>query len=138
MNCIEMRGRGISKGVVEGEALVSHKPISFLGGVNREGVITDRDSDIYGMSIRDKILVFPTGKGSTVGSYVIYALGRRGILKGIINRECEPIVATGAILGRIPLVDKVDISKIDTGDWVVLDGSRGVVKVYKGKITRKP
>lgn len=131
MKYMEMKGRAISRGVVECEALVSRKPISFLGGVNREGVVVDRESDIYGKSIRDKILVFPTGKGSTVGSYVIYALGKRGILKGIVNRECEPIVATGAILGRIPLVDKVDISKIDTGDWIVLDGDRGIVKVYK-------
>ncbi|HID47907.1 MAG TPA: DUF126 domain-containing protein, partial [Methanococcaceae archaeon] len=93
---MEIKGRAISRGVVEGEALVSYKPISFLGGINRDGIVVDRDSDIYRKSIRDKILVFPTGKGSTVGSYVIYALGKRGILKGIVNRECEPIVATGA------------------------------------------
>ncbi|HID47844.1 MAG TPA: DUF126 domain-containing protein, partial [Methanococcaceae archaeon] len=60
-----------------------------------------------------------------------YALGKRGILKGIVNRECEPIVATGAILARIPLVDRIDISRIDSGDWIVLDGNRGLVKVYK-------
>ncbi|HIQ38502.1 MAG TPA: DUF126 domain-containing protein [Methanothermococcus okinawensis] len=131
MDYVEIMGRPISKGVVEGEALVSHKPISFLGGINREGIVTDRESDIYGKSIKEKILVFPTGKGSTVGSYVIYTLGKRGILKGMVNRECEPIVATGAILGRIPLVDKIDISKIDTGDWVVLDGNKGIVKIYK-------
>ncbi|AXI25903.1 hypothetical protein CFE53_03920 [Methanofervidicoccus sp. A16] len=128
---MEIKGRSISKGIVEGEALVSHKPISFLGGVNKEGIVVDRESDIYGKSIKDRILVFPTGKGSTVGSYVIYALGRKGILKGIVNRECEPIVATGAILGRIPLVDNIDISKIETGDWVVLDGDKGIVKIYK-------
>ena len=131
MDYVEIMGRSISKGVVEGEALVSHKPISFLGDINKEGIVTDRESDIYGKSIREKILVFPTGKGSTVGSYVIYSLGKRGILKGIVNRECEPIVATGAILGRIPLVDKIDISKIDTGDWIVLDGNKGIVKIYK-------
>jgi len=131
MEYIEIKGRSISKGIVEGEALVSHKPISFLGGVNKEGIVVDRESDIYGKSIKDRILVFPTGKGSTVGSYVIYALGRKGILKGIVNRECEPIVATGAILGRIPLVDNIDISKIETGDWVVLDGDKGIVKIYK-------
>ncbi|HIP83972.1 MAG TPA: DUF126 domain-containing protein [Methanothermococcus okinawensis] len=128
---MEIKGRAISRGVVEGEALVSYKPISFLGGINRDGIVVDRDSDIYRKSIRDKILVFPTGKGSTVGSYVIYALGKRGILKGIVNRECEPIVATGAILARIPLVDRIDISRIDSGDWIVLDGNRGLVKVYK-------
>jgi len=131
MDYIEIKGRAISRGVVEGEALVSYKPISFLGGINRDGIVVDRDSDIYRKSIRDKILVFPTGKGSTVGSYVIYALGKRGILKGIVNRECEPIVATGAILARIPLVDRIDISRIDSGDWIVLDGNRGLVKVYK-------
>ncbi len=126
---MELKGRSISKGIIEGIAIVSKKPFSFLGGVDEEGNIIDKDSDLYGQSLKGKIFVFPYGKGSTVGSYVIYSLAKRGILKGIVNKECEPIVATGAILGGIPLVDKIDINKIKTGDRIVVDGNTGVVKI---------
>ncbi len=131
MNIIELNGRIISKGQVEAEVIVSDMPISFLGGVNEEGIITDKENKLYGQSIKNKIFVFPTGKGSTVGSYVIYGLAKKGILKGIINKECEPIVATGAILGKIPMIDKIDISSLKTGDKVILDGNNGVVKIFK-------
>ena len=126
---MELKGRAISKGIIEGIAIVSKKPFSFLGGVDEEGNIVDKESDLYGQSLKGKIFVFPYGEGSTVGSYVIYGLAKRGILKGIVNKECEPIVATGAILGGIPLVDRVDIEKIKTGDRIVVDGNKGIVKI---------
>jgi predicted aconitase with swiveling domain len=126
---MELKGRAISKGIVEGIAIVSKKPFSFLGGVDEEGNIIDKESDLYGQSLKGMIFVFPYGRGSTVGSYVIYGLAKRGILKGIVNKECEPIVATGAILGGIPLVDRVDIEKIKTGDRIVVDGNKGIVRI---------
>ena len=131
---MELKGRAISKGIVEGIAIVSKKSFSFLGGVDEEGNIVDKESDLYGQSLKGKIFVFPYGRGSTVGSYVIYCLAKRGILKGIVNRECEPIVATGAILGGIPLVDRVDIEKIKTGDRIVVDGNNGIVRILDEQI----
>ncbi|MCS3900390.1 putative aconitase with swiveling domain [Methanococcus voltae] len=125
----ELKGRIISKGYTEGEIIISNSPISFLGGVSEEGVITDKENELYGESIANKIFVFPTGKGSTVGSYVIYGLAKKGLLKGIVNQDCEPIVATGAILGKIPLVDHIDISKLKNGDKIVVDGNNGMVKI---------
>ncbi|ADG12874.1 DUF126 domain-containing protein [Methanocaldococcus infernus] len=124
-----LKGRVISKGYVEAELLVSKKPFSFLGGVDKEGNVIDKESDIYGESLKGKIFAFPYGKGSTVGSYVIYDLAKRGILKGIINKECEPIVATGAILGGIPLIDRIDIDKLESGKRIVLDAYKGLVKL---------
>ncbi|WP_292460598.1 DUF126 domain-containing protein [Methanothermococcus sp.] len=128
---MELKGRSISKGLIKAEAIVSDVPISFLGGVNEDGIIIDKENELYGQSIADKIFVFPTGKGSTVGSYVIYGLAKKGILKGIINKESEPIVATGAILGKIPMVDKIDMGNIKTGDMVLIDGDNGIVKIFK-------
>ncbi|WP_013180318.1 DUF126 domain-containing protein [Methanococcus voltae] len=128
-NLEELKGRIISKGYTEGEIIISNSPISFLGGVSEEGVITDKENELYGESIANKIFVFPTGKGSTVGSYVIYGLAKKGLLKGIVNQDCEPIVATGAILGKIPLVDHIDISKLKNGDKIVVDGNNGMVKI---------
>lgn len=126
---MRLKGRKITKGKAKGVALVSKKPLSFLGGVDPEtGVVKDIESDIKGESIKDKILVFPRGKGSTVGSYVIYQLKKNGVApKAIVVEEAETIVATGAIIAEIPMVDKVDISKIKNGQIVEVDADKGEV-----------
>ncbi len=77
------------------------------------------------------VLVFPTGKGSTVGSYTILRLARSGHgPAAIINAESEAIVAVGAIIADIPMADRVDIGQIRDGDRVVLDD--GVITVTRG------
>ncbi|PZR98791.1 MAG: hypothetical protein DLM69_08160, partial [Candidatus Chloroheliales bacterium] len=87
------------------------------------GIVTETTHELYGQSVAGKVLVFPTGKGSTVGSYTIYRLKKNGHAPiAIINRESEPIVAVGAIISNIPMVDEVDISQIRTGDHVRVDG----------------
>lgn len=126
-----MNGRMISPGLVEGEAIVSSDPIGFYGGIDlNTGVVIDKGHPLEGESVKGKILVFPNGKGSTVGSYVIYGLEKNGVGPlGIINKETETIVATGAILAGIPCVDQIDISKIKTGDRIVLNADEGEVTV---------
>lgn len=128
---MELKGRIISKGIAEGEALTTTQPISFYGGVDPEtSEILEKGHELQGKRIKGKILVFPTGKGSTVGSYTLYRLKKGGIAPaGIINRECETVVAVGAIISEIPCVDEVDISKIKTGDTVRLEN--GVVTIKK-------
>lgn len=126
---MRLKGRKITRGKAKGIALVSKKPLSFLGGVDPEtGIVKDIESDIRGESIKDKILVFPRGKGSTVGSYVIYQLKKNGVApRAIIVEEAETIVATGAIIAEIPMLDKVDISKIKSGQIVEVDADKGEV-----------
>lgn len=128
---MKLKGRKISGGKARGIALVSQKPLSFLGGVDpKTGVIKDTESDIKGESIKEKILVFPRGKGSTVGSYVIYQLKKNGVAPAaIVVEEAETIVATGAIIAGIPMVDKIDISKIKTGQLVEVDADKGEVYI---------
>lgn len=128
---MELKGRIISKGIAEGEALTTTQPISFYGGVDPEtSEILEKGHELQGKRIKGKILVFPTGKGSTVGSYTLYRLKKGGIAPaGIINRECETVVAVGAIISEIPCVDEVDISKIKTGDTVRIEN--GVVTIKK-------
>lgn len=130
-----MKGRIISPGKAEGEALVSHEPIGFYGGIDmKTGVVIERGHPLEGKKITDKILVFPCGKGSTVGSYVIYGLKKNNVAPaGIINKETETIVATGVILAGIPCVDQIDISKIKSGDVVFLDADKGEVIIKKKK-----
>jgi predicted aconitase with swiveling domain len=126
---MELKGRIISRGVAEGEALTTTQPISFYGGVDPEtSEILEKGHELQGKRVKDKILVFPNGKGSTVGSYTLYRLKKGGVAPaGMINRECETVVAVGAIISEIPCVDEVDISKIKTGDRVRIEN--GVVAV---------
>lgn len=128
-----IRGRGISKGVGTGRVLKSSAPISFLSGVDPDsGKIVESDHPLEGEFICGKVLVFPHGKGSTVGSYIIYALEKNGKAPAaMINEEAEPIIATGAILGSIPLVDRLEhgLSPLHNGILVRVDGEHGTVEI---------
>ena len=126
-----MKGRIISPGKVEAEAIVSKEPIGFYGGIDIiTGKVIEKGHPLEGKSVKGKILVFPCGKGSTVGSYVIYGIKKNGVAPaGIINKETETIVATGVILADIPCVDKIDIDNIKTGDKIVLDADKGIVEI---------
>lgn len=128
-----MKGRTISPGKVIGVAIVSNEPIGFYGGIDaKTGLVIEKNHPLEGKSVKDKILVFPCGKGSTVGSYVIYGLKRNRVAPtGIINKETETIVATGVILAGIPCIDHIDISKIKTGDKLILDASKATVEIKK-------
>jgi len=126
-----MKGRTIYPGKTEGEAIVSKDPIGFYGGIDAStGIVIEKGHELEGKCVKGKILVFPNGKGSTVGSYVIYGLKKNGVApKAIINRETETIVATGVILAGIPCVDKINIDEIKNGDRLVVDAGKGVVEV---------
>jgi predicted aconitase with swiveling domain len=126
---IDLLGRIIKAGSAEGLALVSTEPIGFLGGVDPEtGHVIEPGHPLEGECVAGRILVFPTGKGSTVGSYTLYRMARAGTAPAaMINAESEAIVAVGAIISDIPMVDQVDITKIHTGDRVGVDGGRVTV-----------
>jgi uncharacterized protein len=131
-----IKGRIISKGIGEGSAVVTHQPLSFLGGVDpTHGVINDPKHELYGTSIVGTILTFPQGKGSTVGSYVIYQLKRNGKAPAaIINVSSETIVAVGAIISNIPLIDKLEvdpIAAIKSGSRVLVNCVEGFIEVEK-------
>jgi predicted aconitase with swiveling domain len=119
----QLKGRIIYRGKAEGEALTTTQPISFYGGVDpNTGVVIEKGHELQGVSVKGKILVFPQGKGSTVGSYTLYRLKKNRVAPaGMVNRECETIVAVGAIISEIPCIDKVDITKIKTGNKVRLE-----------------
>ncbi len=130
---MKLAGRTIYKGVAQGEALVTMMGISFFGGVDPEtGVIVEREHELEGQCIAGKVLVFPTGKGSTVGSYTLYRLKHAGKAPAaIINSECETITAVGCIIAEIPCVDQIDIEKIGDGMNIVVDGGNGSIEITK-------
>ena len=119
---MEISCHRISSGSASGPALVSSEPISFLGTVDPEtGEVVDPKHQLFGEHIGGKVLIFPGGKGSTVGSYVIYQLKKRGVAPAaMINIRSEPIVAVGAIISGIPLVDGVSAEILDLGDGTLV------------------
>ena len=122
---MQLTARIIFFGKASGEALVTSQAISFFGGVDPEtGVVVERGHELEAQSIAGKVLVFPTGKGSTVGSYTLYRLKHNGMAPAaILNAQCETITAVGCIIAEIPCVDQIDISRFHTGDLVQVDGS---------------
>ena len=133
-----LHGRTINPGKVEGEALVSKEPIGFYGGIDaKTGLFIEKGHELEGKSVKGRILVFPCGKGSTVGSYVIYGLTKNNQAPlAIVNKETETIVATGVILAGVPCVDKIPVEKISTGDRVTVDATAGTVAVVRKSETR--
>ena len=124
--------RNIAKGKEKSELIISSEPISFLGGVDPEtGIIIDPNHELKGKYIKDKVLFIPGGKGSTVGSYVIFQMKKNNTApKAIICLNAEPIIATGAIMSDIPMVDSPSSTKELKNDVLVeVDGSGGKINI---------
>jgi uncharacterized protein len=128
---MRLQGRKIYQGKVTAEALVTSMGISFFGGVDPDtGCIVERGHELEGQSISGKILVFPTGKGSTVGSYTLYRLKANGLAPAaILNRDCEAITAVGCIISEIPCVDQLPIEQILPGSLISVDGEQGAIEI---------
>jgi predicted aconitase with swiveling domain len=131
---MRIRCRGVVKGFGEGTAIVSRSPISFFGGVDgKTGRIIEKGHELNGEVVSGRVLLFPHGKGSTVGSYVIYAMAKNHVAPvAMINLETEAIIATGAVMGRIPLVHRLErdpFEVISNGDWLQVDADRDVITV---------
>lgn len=141
MAAIILKGHKVSKGKAQGEALVSQSAISFMGGVDPgTGLVIEKGHELEGKKVTGKVLIFPTGKGSTAGSYQLYELAyNKKEPKAIINIRADTIVTIGAILSGIPMVDRLDknpLEVIKTNDLVEVDADQGIVKVkvkFNGK-----
>ncbi len=135
---MEIAARPISRGKASGPALVSAEPVGFLGGVDpATGNVIEKGHPLEGKNVAGKVLVFPNGKGSTVGSYVMLQLARGGLAPAaIINISAEPIIAVGAIISKIPMVDRPggDIyALIKDGQMLEVDGSAGAIRIRRAQ-----
>ena len=136
MTQIVLRGRKVVGGVAEGEALVTGQAISTWGGVNAvKGIITERRHELRGQRFKDKILVFPSAKGSSGWSTVAQVIRLAGQSpKAMIVRDINSLTGIGAVVMRVPTVTDLDqdpTEVIATGDWVKIDGDRGIVEIRK-------
>lgn len=133
---MKIKAKSVTRGFAEGEAIVSRMPISFTGGMDPStGIIREPGHDLEGRSVAGKILVFPSGKGSTTGSWQFYAAYRRGSApKGIINIKAEGVVAVSAIITGTPMVHEPErdpFEFIEDGDLVKIDANKGIIEVKK-------
>ncbi|MGD0159316.1 MAG: DUF126 domain-containing protein [Candidatus Bathyarchaeia archaeon] len=136
MKQVVIKGRSLSKGRASGEAIVTKDPILFNGGVDPlSGAIVETGHELQGQIISAKILVFPYGKGSTGGSFVIYQMEKLGTgPRAMICLKSETITTIGAIMGNIPLMDSLEqnpLEIIKTGDHVEVNANENLVKITK-------
>jgi uncharacterized protein len=131
-----LRGRKVVGGCAEGEALVTHDTISGWGGIDPlTGTVIETHHELRGVSFKDKILVFPGAKGSSGWSAAFHLARLAGCApKAMIFTIMTAKIALGAVVTRAPAVTDLDqdpLSLIETGDWVKVDGDRGIVEVFK-------
>ncbi|MDI9646020.1 MAG: DUF126 domain-containing protein [Archaeoglobales archaeon] len=127
--------RGLYGKKVEGPALVSKNQISLFGDIADDGTIVAKDSDIRGEKVTGKVLIFPSARGSTVGSYVLLKLKKTGCAPlAIVNKKSDLIVASGAVIADVVLVDDVEdefFSTVKSGDRVVVNAEENYVELIK-------
>jgi predicted aconitase with swiveling domain len=138
---IVIRGRKVYGGRAEGEALVTRQTIPGWGGVNPvQGVITETQHELRGVSFKDKVLVCRGAKGSSGWSAMYHTARLAGTApRALVFNEMTTKIALGAVVMRIPSVtdfDRDPLEIIETGDWVIVDGDRGLVEVVKRSPTR--
>ncbi len=128
---MKLNGRKIYKGKTKGKTIVTKDGISFYGGIDPDtGIVVEVGHELEGQSVSGKILVFPTGKGSTVGSYTMYRMKKNNTAPlAIINEKIDTIIAVGCIISEIPCVDMIDINLIKNEQEVVVNGSEGTVEI---------
>lgn len=133
---MQIKLKTIVEGYAEGEVIVSKTPISFLGDIDlRTSKVIAYDSNIQGKTIAGKILIMPCGRGSTVGSYVIYALRKKNLApSAIITANPDPVIIVGCIISNIPSAIGIPhkyLNIIKSGYHAYFDGVRGVLVIEK-------
>jgi predicted aconitase with swiveling domain len=136
---MKINAKTVVPGIAEGEAIVSRTAISFTGGMDPEtGIIREPGHELEGQNIAGKIFVFPTGKGSTTGSWQFYAAFKRGHAPlGIINVKAEGVVAVSAIITETPMVHELEedpFEYIKNGDFVKINADEGYVEIRKKEL----
>ena len=115
----------IVKGQAKGVVLKSNNPINFLGAVDKKtGIIQDENHDLFNKSVKDTVLVFPNGIGSSVGAYTIYSLKSNSSAPcAMICQKADLIVASGCALANIPLaiVTKEEFESLENGKEINID-----------------
>jgi predicted aconitase with swiveling domain len=136
LQTITLHGRKVVGGYAAGDALGTNDNITGRGGINpMTGTVIETRHELRGQSFKDKILVFPGAKGSSGWSAAFHLTRLTGTApKAMVFNEMTTKIALGAVVMRIPSVTDFDqdpLQVIETGDWVTVDGDRGIVEVRR-------
>jgi predicted aconitase with swiveling domain len=123
-------------GCGEGEALVSHEPICFYLTDPRTGTVREKTHELAGKNLANKVLVFPSGKASSVVQIDgLFKLASHKLApKAMIVKDIETVLIVSAVLAKVPLVDRLEkdpFEAIHTGDMVKVDAEKGIVTVKR-------
>jgi predicted aconitase with swiveling domain len=134
-----LRCHKIIGGCAEGEALISHEPICFYLTDPRTGIVREKNHELAGQNISNKVLVFPSGKASSVVQIDgLFKLAQQGLApKAMIVKEVETVLVVSAFIAKVPLVDKLEkdpFKVIRNGDFVKVDADKRTVEVMRKKI----
>jgi hypothetical protein len=136
---ISLKCHKIVGGCGEGEALVSHEPICFYLTDPKTGIVREKDHELRGKNLANKVLVFPSGKASSVVQIDgLYKLASHNLApKALIVKDVETVLIVSAFLVKVPLVDRLEKEPFDaihTGDFVKVDADKGRVTIRKRKL----
>ena len=133
---IALKCHKIIGGYGEGEALVSHEPICFYLTDPKTGIVRERSHELAGKNIANKVLVFPSGKASSVVQIDgLFKLSSHNVApKAMIVKDVETVLIVSAFMVKVPLVDRLErnpFEVIRTGDFVKVDAEKGIVRITK-------
>jgi len=133
---VPLRCHKIIGGYGEGEALVSHEPICFYLTDPKTGIVREKSHELFGKTISNRVLVFPSGKASSVVQIDgLFKLVRNDLApRAMIVKDVETVLVVTAFIAEVPLVDRLErdpLEAIFTGDFVKVDADRGLVTVTK-------
>ena len=135
---MRIEAKPVTAGVAEGEAIVSHVPVSFMIGLDpNTGIVNEPGHELEGQSIAGKILVFPSAKGSATGAWRYYIAFKKGKApKGIINVKAEAVAVVSAVITDTPMVceaKKSLMQYIESGDYVRINADDGFIEIEKNQ-----
>jgi len=130
-----LKGRVLNAGFAEGEAIVTKTPFSFKGEIDpKSGIVPSPSHELFGRSLKGKILICPTGKGSSENSNVAYEAKTNGVMPAaIIVKRIEPVLAAAILISGIPALEVSEdvFGLVKSGDHVKVDGSTGTAEISK-------
>lgn len=133
---IVLKCHKIIGGYGEGEALVSHEPICFYLTDPKTGTVRERNHELAGKTLANKVLIFPSGKASSVVQIDgLFKLAQNNVApKALIVKDVETVLVVSAFIAKVPLVNKLEkdpFKAIQNGDFVRVDTEKGTVTIIK-------
>ncbi len=127
----------INGGSGEGKALISTDKICFSQADPDTGIVIEKNHALKGQSVTNKVVIFPGGKGSSVvqGTGLYNLTKNKTAPQALIIRDPDTVLVVGAVVYKIPLVDKVEeefYKQVENDDYVKVDADKGLITLIKG------